>query len=249
MADSLAGKVALITGGGSGLGLVTARLLAEQGVKVAVTDIDEKAPATFADWDDAIRPLAIRADNRVVDQVRQSVAYVEGVFGSIDILVNNAGVSGKAQPLEIIEEAGFDAMFDTHVKGAFFATQAVSFGMKKRKFGRIINIGSQLAMVGTPRASHYVGAKSALHGLTRIWALELGPFGITVNTVAPGLLETPMTRDSVGVEEIHRRGASYPLGRVPTVEEVAESIVYVAGAASLTGQVISPNAGAAIVGL
>ena len=196
MSNSLDGYVALITGGSSGLGHSHARVLAQRGANVAITDFLQKnldrAKAELAA--DGVDVLCLKADNRVVAEVKAAVAAAERAFGKVDILVNNAGISGMQARIEDIDETFWDDLIDTHVKGAFFATQAVVPGMKQRRYGRIINTGSTFAMTGAPVMCHYTAAKGALTALTRAWARELTPFGITVNTVSPGLVETPMTR-------------------------------------------------------
>lgn len=249
----LDGLVALVTGGASGMGLEHARLMASRGARVAITDVSglalEQAQERIVAEGGVVLPLI--ADNQSVGNARRAVADAERAFGRIDILVNNAGVSGKALPIADIDEAAFDRMFGTHVKGAFFFTQAVVPGMKERRFGRIINISSNFAMSGSAGASHYTGAKAALHGLTRAWAVEFAPWTITVNTVAPGLVETPLTLDSLGADEVARRAAQFPLGRIARADEVAFAVAWLAGpeAAMMTGQVVSPNGGISIVGI
>ena len=233
------GRVALVTGGASGIGAAIAKLLAERGAEVAITDL-----ASSPDF------FALKADNRRPAEVRAAVAEVERKFGRIDILVNNAGTSGRSLPIEDIDEAEFDDLMATHVKGAFFYTQAAVAGMKARRFGRVVSISSHFALIGSPNMSHYTGAKAALHGLTRAWARELAPWNITVNLVAPGLTETPLTRRTVGVDELNRRAAGYPLGRLPNMDEPAYAVAYLASdeAAMVTAQTISPNGGIAVVG-
>jgi 3-oxoacyl-[acyl-carrier protein] reductase len=239
---TLANRVALVTGGASGIGAATAKTLAARGAQVAVADrvFKEKSPH-----------LEIQADNRSVAEVRAAVAEVEKRLGRIDILVNNAGISGHSLPIERIDEQAFDDMLAIHVKGAFFYTQAAVAGMKARRWGRIISTSSHFALIGTSSASHYAGAKAALHGLTRAWALEFAPYGITANLVAPALTETPLTLRSVGKEELERRAANYPLGRLPEVAEPGYAVAWLASdeAAMVTAQTISPNGGIAIVGI
>jgi 3-oxoacyl-[acyl-carrier protein] reductase len=153
--------------------------------------------------------------------------------------------------VEDVDEAFFDSLFDTHVKGAFFAAQAVVPGMKNRKFGRIINTGSTFNMTGSHAMSHYTGAKGALTALARAWALEFAPFGITVNTVSPGFTDTPMTRGDVTPEIFQAIIASMALKRQVLPEEVSYAVSWLASreADAVTGQNISPNCGQAIVGI
>jgi len=253
MAQSLDGYAVLITGGGSGLGLSHARVLGSRGAKVAITDVkaENLDQAKAALQGDGVAPLCLKADNRIVAEVKAAAAAAEAQFGKLDVLVNNAGISGMHAHIEDIDEAFFEEMFDTHVKGAFFAVQAVVPGMKKRKFGRIINTGSPFGMIGSPAMSHYAGAKGALAALTRAWARELAPFGITVNTVAPGLVDTPMTRSDLTREQFQSIVAGMVLGRSVEPEEVSYAVAWLASRETdaLTGQTISPNGGQAIVGL
>jgi len=253
MAGNLAGYAALITGGASGLGQSHARVLGARGARVAITDLAQEK----LDWTktelarDGIDVLCLCADNRRAGEVTSAVAAAEAAFGKIDVLVNNAGISGMHAHIEEIDEAFFDDLFDTHVKGAFFATQAVVPGMKARKFGRIINTGSTFAMTGSPAMSHYAMAKGALTALTRSWARELTPFGITVNTVSPGLVETPMTRGDLTPEHLKAIVAGMAIGRTIRPEEISYVVAWLASreADAMTGQNISPNGGQAIVGI
>ncbi len=242
----LDGRVALVTGGASGIGAAIAAELAARGATVAITDIDDgklaAAPAPL---------IKLRCDNRSVADIDAAVAALQRQAGRIDILINNAGISGYSKPIEALEEADVDAMFATHVKGAIFFAKAVVAGMKARRDGRIVNIASNFAMTGHDSMSHYVAAKSALLGLTKAWAREFAPFGITVNAVAPGLIATPLTRQSIGEAALDERSRAIPLGRLATPREIAFAVAWLAGpeAAMMTGQTVSPNGGASIVGI
>lgn len=253
MSSRLEGYAAFITGGGTGLGLSHARVLASRGAKVAITDFKQEnldaAKAELAR--ERLDVLTIKADNRAVAEVKAAVAQAEAAFGKVDILVNNAGISGQHAHIEDIDEAFFDDMVGTHVKGAFFAAQAVVPGMKRRKFGRIINTGSTFAMTGSPAMSHYALSKGALTAVARSWARELGAYGITVNTVSPGLVETPMTRADLTDETRAKIVAGMVIGRQLQAEEVSYVVAFLASreADAITGQNFSPNGGQAIVGI
>ncbi|MFZ1989443.1 MAG: SDR family oxidoreductase [Alphaproteobacteria bacterium] len=253
MSSRLDGYVAFITGGGTGLGRSHARVLASRGAQVAITDFRQEnldeAKAELAR--EGLEVLALKADNRVVAQVKDAVAQAERAFGKVDILVNNAGISGMHAHIEEIDEKFFDDMVGTHVKGAFFAAQAVVPGMKQRRFGRIINTGSSFAMTGSPAMSHYTLSKGALTAVARAWARELGPYGITVNTVSPGLVETPMTRGDLTPEAMRNIVSGMVIGRTVKPEEISFMIAFLASreADAVTGQNFSPNGGQAIVGI
>lgn len=253
MSNELRGQVAIVTGGASGMGLAQAQLLGRRGARVAITDRNEESLATAAAQlaSAGIAALPLLADNRDVGALDAAYLQVLEKWGRIDILVNNAGISGRGLALEEIDEAAFDAMYQTHVKGAFFLTRAAVRRMKAQRHGRIVNISSNFVLSGSRRASHYTAAKAALHGLTRAWALELAPFCITCNTVAPALMDTPLTQNSLGAAEIARQAADFPLGRIARAEEIAYAVAWLASdeAAMMTGQVISPNGGISIVGL
>jgi NAD(P)-dependent dehydrogenase (short-subunit alcohol dehydrogenase family) len=232
MSQRLDGYGVLITGGSTGLGLSHARILGGRGARVAITDFkqDNLDRAAAELKHDGVEALCLKADNRVVGDVKAAAAKAEAEFGKIDVLVNNAGISGMMAHVEDVDEAFFDSLFDTHVKGAFFAAQAVVPGMKNRKFGRIINTGSTFNMTGSHAMSHYTGAKGALTALARAWA---------------------MTRGDVTPEIFQAIIASMALKRQVLPEEVSYAVAWLASreADAVTGQNISPNCGQAIVGI
>jgi len=247
------GQVALVTGSARGMGRAHAQLLATRGADVVVHDIlAEQAEATA----ELVRDAGRRAHVMVVDitdiaAMAAAIADAEAALGGIDILVNNAGIAADRAVIEEIDEAMYDLMFAVHVKGAFFATQAVVPGMKQRAYGKIVNISSSFAMGGAAFASHYAAAKSALSGFTKSWARELAEFNICVNAVAPGILETPMTLASIGKERIDAMIADIPLGRIAETIDISYAVAWLAGPETdfMTGQVISPNGGVTIVGI
>jgi 3-oxoacyl-[acyl-carrier protein] reductase len=247
MPPTLRDHVALVTGAGSGIGRATAVLLAERGCHVVINDIDTAAAEdTAAAVRQAAREaLVIAADVRDVAAIKDGVRRAEQRFGRIDILVNNAGVSSDKRALEDIDEPDFDRMFGVHVKGAFFATQAVVPGMKRRRSGKIINVSSNWALHGSMLLSHYTGAKAALIGLTKAWARELAPSRIRVNAVVPGSTVTPMVLRRLPLDKIREIERSWPLGRWLEPQEVAYSIAFLASpeADMITGQMLVANGG------
>jgi 3-oxoacyl-[acyl-carrier protein] reductase len=249
--SSLQGKVALITGSGSGMGQAHAVVMAERGAEVVVHDIDAAGAEETAERVRAAgaKPLVLTADVTDIGAMAAAVRRIEAERGRLDILVNNAGI-GQHRAIEEITEADFDRMFDIHVKGTFFTTQAAVPGMKARRYGKIINISSIWGMVGATTASHYCAAKAALLGFTKAWAKELAPFNVHVNAVAPGGVLTPMPIKVQGMERIREKEKKVPLGRWATPEEIAYTVAFLASpeADFITGQVLSPNGGETIVG-
>lgn len=253
MPGLLGGRTALITGSGSGMGRSHARLMAERGARVIVHDVDAEGANQTADMlrEGGSMATVMVADIRDVAGFGAALGAAEAEAGAVDILVNNAGVGGQGLAIEDIDEVTFDRMFAVHVKGSFFATQAVVPGMKERGYGKIVNISSNFAMGGAAFASHYAAAKSALSGLTKSWARELASYKICVNAVAPGILETPMTLGSIGKKRIDAMIEDIPLGRIAETIDISYAVVWLAGPETdfMTGQVISPNGGVTIVGI
>jgi len=250
---TLAGRTALITGGGGGMGGRHATMLAERGAKVIVLDRDEAAA------EDVLSTIvkaggegfAVAVDVTDIPALQAAIRRAADLMGPIDILVNNAGIGGQGLMIEDIDETTFDAMVAVNMKASFFATQAVVPAMKERRYGKIINITSNFAMGGAPFASHYAACKSALAGFVKSWARELAPWNIAVNAVAPGIIETAMTLNSVGKDRIDGLASEIPMGRIGTLDDISWAVAWLASAEAdyMTGQVISPNGGATIVGI
>lgn len=251
MAGEFEGKVALVTGSGRGMGLMDCLLMAQRGASIVIHDLTpslvEAGVAAVAATGAPV--LGIVADVSDVAAMQGRIAEAEDHFGRIDVLVNNAGID-PGGTLEATTEAAYQRMFDVHVKGAFFATQAVVPGMKARRSGAIVNISSIWGMTGNPTHSDYCGAKAALLGLTKAWAKELGPHNIRVNAVAPGCVLTEMTIHKPQ-EYRDKRAEQIPLGRWAEPEEMCQAVVFLASerANFITGQCISPNGGDTIVGI
>ncbi|MGY8524345.1 SDR family NAD(P)-dependent oxidoreductase [Paracidovorax citrulli] len=246
--QTLEGKVALVTGAGSGIGRANCVVMAARGASIIVNDIHAEAAAeTVA----AIRQMggtALASIANVADAsaVQHAFAQAQQELGPIDILVNNAGIPSGMPAFEEIDEAAIDRMFDVTVKGAMFCALAVLPGMKQRRSGKIINTSSITAFGSHRRGSVYAAAKGAIISLTRAWAREFAEWNIQVNAVAPGRVETPMTAglsaDAAYQEEVRRR---VPLGRRAVPEEIAGVVAFLASADAdyMTGQVLSPNGG------
>ncbi|HEY4243274.1 MAG TPA: SDR family NAD(P)-dependent oxidoreductase [Kofleriaceae bacterium] len=224
-----AGRVALVTGGSRGLGRAICQTLAREGAFVAfnyaANDADAQATVQL------IEAAGGRASAHKVSVLDRAglVALAKSLdqaHGTIDILVNNAGF-GQVVPLALMEEADWDAMLDTHVKGAFLATQAVLRIMVRQRYGRIVNVGSLAGVKMMQAPVHYATAKAALKGFTESLAKEIGRYGITVNCVAPGILDAGVSDHlpPARKEEYLRHCA---VRRVGTLSEAADMIAFIA---------------------
>ncbi|MCC2095612.1 MAG: SDR family oxidoreductase [Hyphomicrobiales bacterium] len=233
------------------MGRSHAQLFAQRGGAVIVHDVNAGgvAETVAAIQSEGGKAYPMVADIRDLPAFRAALARAVAAAGDVDILVNNAGVSGDRRLIEEIDEDQWDVFMAVHVRGAFFATQAVLPGMKAKGFGRIINISSQWGMAGSPNASQYAGAKAALIGYTKGWAKELAPFGITVNAVAPGFILTPMTVGKSGdPERLKKRVSVIPIGRHGEAIDISYAVCWLASdeAGFVTGHVLNASGGEVI---
>jgi 3-oxoacyl-[acyl-carrier protein] reductase len=249
--NSLAGRIALVTGAGSGIGRANAVVLAERGAGVIVNDFDAKSAG------DTVAQIVAAGGRALpcVADVSDSAAITAAIdaatleLGDVDILVNNAGIASRREAFLEVDDARLDRMFAVHVKGTWYCTRAVLPGMQRKGRGKIINTSSILGLSGRRRSSHYAGAKAALIGLTKAWAREFAEWNIQVNAVAPGRVRTPILGAFAESEDYLRDlKANVPAGRRAEPEEVAYLVAFLASAEAdyLTGQVISPNGGEVI---
>ena len=240
MINELLGKTALVTGGSRGIGQAAAVALARARVDVAIgyQHRKESALAICASIEKlGRRALAVRADIAKAAAIQELVGTAETHFGAIDILVNNVGIS-RQQPLTEITEQDWDEVLTVNLKSMFLLTQAVLPGMRKRKWGRIINLSSVAAQLGGVIGPHYAASKAGVIGLTHSYAALLAKDGITVNAIAPALIETEMVTNNPKA-----RADLIPLGRFGTVDEVADVVALLAKNGYITGQTISVNGG------
>jgi 3-oxoacyl-[acyl-carrier protein] reductase len=240
MLADLTGKVALVTGASRGLGRAAALALAEAGADVAVNYRVQQSQALEVCEHIrglARRTVAVGADVSQAREVNRLVEAVEWELGPVDILIHNAGMVWQ-KPLEEITEADFDAMIAINLKSAFLVTQRVLPAMRGKKWGRIVNLSSVAAQTGGVTGPHYAASKAGMHGLTHSYARHLFKEGITVNTIAPALIETDMVTENLQVTP-----EVVPVGRFGVGEEVAQVIVMLAQNGYITGQTINVNGG------
>jgi NAD(P)-dependent dehydrogenase (short-subunit alcohol dehydrogenase family) len=243
----LEGKVAVVTGGGRGIGRGIAVQLAQAGASVTVADIDLKIALETAKLLTEQNSKAIHCGVNVTDEqsVASMVQLTLDTFGRLDILVNNAGIMYRTRFMDIPEKEWSDVI-RVNLTGPFICTQAVVPLMKDRGFGRIVNISSSAGRsVSTLGGAHYTASKAGLLGLTRATAKELAPFGITVNAICPGLIETQMAVDTTTPEEMQMFLDSFPISRLGTPEEIGDLVVFLCSeqSAYITGASIDINGG------
>jgi 3-oxoacyl-[acyl-carrier protein] reductase len=242
---SLHGKVAVVTGGSRGIGRTVASALVREGASLTLCARDHVAAKKVAAEFEAsgAQVLAVKADVGEASEVDQMIAACVERFGALNILVNNAGITRDNLLLRMKDEE-WDAVLNTNLKGVFHCTRAALRPMLKQRGGRIINLTSVVGIMGNSGQANYAAAKAGIIGLTKATAKEVASRGITVNTVAPGFVETDMTH-ALEPELQERIRAQIPLGRFGTPEEVAELVVFLASdrAAYITGQVVHINGG------
>ncbi len=257
MGPFLAGQTAIITGGANGIGRAIAAALAQAGASVFVLDRDgEAAEQTAASLRARGRAAhAVRCDVTSADDVGQAIETVGAQSDRIDLLMNNAGVSSMQHVWDITEEE-WDRNFDVNVKGMFLCSKAVLPTMMGRRAGKIINTASVAGTRGVPLLAHYAASKWAVIGYTKSLAIELAPYGITVNAVCPGYVMTSMQERELGWEASLRGltpeevRAEYvkltPMGRLERPEDVAATVLFLASplASYITGQAVTVAGGA-----
>ncbi|NUA26675.1 SDR family NAD(P)-dependent oxidoreductase [Cupriavidus basilensis] len=239
-------KVAIVTGSARGLGAATARHLAQEGVKVVITDIlREQAEATAAALRaDGLQAHCIVADITKSADVQRLVDETVAHFGGVHILVNNAGFPRDKYLVKMTEE-DWDLVMEVMLKGAFLATKAVMPRLIEQGWGRVINISSR-AHFGNPTQANYAAAKAGLIGMAKALALEEGRYGVTVNCVAPGFMETEMVQALPTYETIKERAvAAQPIKRVGRPGDIADAVAFLASerASFITGEVLHVTGG------
>jgi 3-oxoacyl-[acyl-carrier protein] reductase len=247
-----AGRVAVVTGSARGIGAATARRFADEGASVAVLDLNEDTAAETASSLGAEKAIGVACDVAESSSVDAAVSRVVDELGKVDVLVNNAGVTRDNLLFKMTED-DWDAVMNVHLRGSFLMSRAVQKHMVAAKFGKIVNLSSVSAL-GNRGQANYSAAKMGLQGFTRTLALELGPFGINVNAIAPGFIVTDMTDATarrVGVEpEEYRKAAAErtPVRRVGYPEDIAAAAAFLCSdeASFITGQTLYVDGGAKI---
>jgi 3-oxoacyl-[acyl-carrier protein] reductase len=238
----LSGKVALVTGGSRGIGLSIAHCLATNGARVAICGRDP-ARAEEAAGSLPGGAKAYSCDVAVPAQAESLVESVERDLGRIDILVNNAGFT-KDNLLFRLSEGDWDSVIDTNLKGTFLLTKLAARGMIKRRWGRVVNITSIVGIAGNKGQANYAASKAGLIGFTRSVAKELASRNVLVNAVAPGYVDTELTR-AITEEARQALQAAIPLARLGTGDDVANAVLFLASdlASYITGQVLVVDGG------
>jgi 3-oxoacyl-[acyl-carrier protein] reductase len=226
--ERLKGKVAVVTGAGSGIGHAIADLFAREGASIGVVDLDatkaKEVAAAFAGH--GVKTVGVAADVGDEPAVKAAFGTIVATLGEVDILVNNAGID-TTSPVETMSTAMFDDMIRVHLKGTFLCTREVIPAMRRKGWGRIINLSSQLAHKGAQTMAHYCAAKAGIMGFTRSLAYELAHDGITVNSINPGPIETPLLL-GLPRDWLDRKKAELPIGRFGRVDEVAPTALLLA---------------------
>jgi len=246
-------RTALVTGGGAGMGAATCYRLAREGMAIGVLDIQGDNARAVAGAIEAAGGRAIALETNIAErpQVEAAVAALREAFGPISVLVNCAGVENFT-PFGEIDDANWARMLDVNLTGTYHVIQTVLPDMQAQRWGRIVNFASMAAQVGAPDMVHYSASKGGIISMTRSLALELGRSGITVNAVAPGLVDTPMARRAIdgGAFPVPLEDmlATYPIPRMGRAEEVAAAVAFFVSedAGYITAQLLGINGGTAV---
>ena len=242
----LAGKIALITGGANGIGLATAKRFANEGAKIILWDVSDKGKEVVEQIvKEGHEAMFKKVSVTNQEEVQKAVAEARAHFGRIDILINNAGITKDRTLLKMNKEE-WDDVISVNLTGVFNCTQAVAQIMKEQNYGRIVSASSNVAIRGNYGQTNYVATKSAIIGMTKVWALELGRYGITVNCIAPGFITTAMTElmpEAVRNDTI----PNIPLGKWGVPEDIANGYLYLASdeASFVSGICLTIDGGAA----
>lgn len=242
----LQGKIALITGAANGIGLATAERFAKEGAKLILWDVSDKGNEVA----ERLQQQGCEAIFKKVsvtsqDEVLLSVAEAHAHFGRIDILINNAGITRDRTLLKMTKQE-WDDVIAVNLTGVFNCTQAVAPIMKEQNYGRIVSASSNVAIRGNFGQTNYVATKSAIIGMTKVWAMELGRYGITANCIAPGFITTAMT--DLMPEEVRNQSLPHiPLGKWGVPEDIANGYLYLASdeASFVSGICLTIDGGAA----
>jgi 3-oxoacyl-[acyl-carrier protein] reductase len=248
-AEPLRDRVAIVTGGGQGIGRVLSQAFATAGASVVVADKDRaRAEAVAADLvAQGHSALAVEADVSEQSSVSEMVGSTVRSLGRIDVLVNNAAIFSTItmKPFEEISLAEWNQVIAVNLTGVFLCCQAVAGQMRQQQSGRIINLSSGTVLSGRPNYLHYVTSKAGVAGMTRVLARELGPSGITVNTIMPGSVGTEIVRETVTAEQIAEIVAGQAIRRRVVPEDIAATAVFLASesAGAISGQTIVVDGG------
>ncbi len=245
---SLEGKVAIVTGGGQGIGRCVALRLAKEKAKIAIFDLSRQSARAVAEEIVKNKGEAVpfRLDVSSMEEVKHAVNQTIDKFRRIDILVNNAGINRDKLVLRM-ENEDWARVLQTNLTGTFNCMKMVLRPMVKSRFGRIVNVSSVIGIRGNVGQANYAASKAGIIGLTKSVAREVARYGVTVNAVAPGFIDTPMTR-KLGEEKRQEFVSWIPMGREGTGEEVADLVFYLVReeAAYITGEVVRIDGGLAM---